>query len=62
MHRYTLKNGDFEFAPLADPIGQALAQFVNEPRYSDVTFNVEGQRFHAHRLILVSRCEHFRAL
>uniref|UniRef100_A0A8L8KA68 BTB domain-containing protein n=1 Tax=Heligmosomoides polygyrus TaxID=6339 RepID=A0A8L8KA68_HELPZ len=30
--------------------------------YSDVTFVVEGERFHAHKMILSIRCEYFKAM
>jgi len=30
--------------------------------FSDVTFVVEGKRFHCHRVILSARCEYFRAM
>lgn len=35
---------------------------LNNPLFSDVTFVVEGQKLHAHRAILYSRCEYFRCM
>ena len=28
--------------------------------YSDITFVVENQEFHAHKVIMAARCEYFR--
>ncbi|VDO90192.1 unnamed protein product [Heligmosomoides polygyrus] len=33
-----------------------------ESDYSDVTFMVEGERFHAHKMILAIHCEYFKAI
>ncbi|CAK9301887.1 unnamed protein product [Gordionus sp. m RMFG-2023] len=43
---------------LSDNIGSL---YLNE-EYSDVVFIVDGTRFHAHKFILASRSEYFRAL
>ncbi|CAL4127413.1 unnamed protein product [Meganyctiphanes norvegica] len=43
---------------LAQDIG---ALFLND-EYTDVTLRVKGQRFHAHKVILASRSQYFRAL
>eukprot|EP00555_Chaetoceros_dichaeta_P002262 CAMPEP_0198252970 /NCGR_PEP_ID=MMETSP1447-20131203/3445_1 /TAXON_ID=420782 /ORGANISM="Chaetoceros dichaeta, Strain CCMP1751" /LENGTH=71 /DNA_ID=CAMNT_0043938431 /DNA_START=85 /DNA_END=296 /DNA_ORIENTATION=+ len=35
---------------------------VNEDKYSNITFLVEGQKVNAHLTILAGRCEHFAAM
>ena len=37
-------------------------EFVNNPTLSDVTFLVEGQKFHAHRIALLASSDTFRAM
>ena len=37
-------------------------QYVNNPMLSDVTFLVEGQQFHAHRIALLASSDTFRAM
>ncbi|CAK9318621.1 unnamed protein product [Citrullus colocynthis] len=37
-------------------------QYVNNPTLSDVTFLVEGRRFHAHRICLLASSDAFRAM
>lgn len=37
-------------------------QYVNNPTLADVTFLVEGQRFHAHRIALLASSDTFRAM
>ncbi|KAL6971508.1 hypothetical protein U1Q18_031187 [Sarracenia purpurea var. burkii] len=37
-------------------------QYVNNPTLSDVTFLVEGKRFHAHRICLLASSDAFRAM
>ena len=39
-----------------------LKKLVNNSLFSDVTFILEGKELFAHRVILVSRCEHFRVM
>jgi leucine-zipper-like transcriptional regulator 1 len=41
---------------------QMTGSMVNNPKFSDVTFIVEGQRVYAHRFILFSRCDYFRCM
>lgn len=43
-------------------LSEHLATLVSGQEYSDVTFLVEGKRFPAHRVILASRCQYFRAM
>ncbi|BDA48602.1 probable vacuolar protein 8 [Coccomyxa sp. Obi] len=37
-------------------------QYVNNPTLSDVTFMVEGRKFHAHRIALLASSDTFRAM
>jgi RCC1 and BTB domain-containing protein len=49
----------------AQPNSTLLADFgslVGNSIFSDVAFLVEGQVIHAHRVVLASRCAHFRAM
>ncbi len=39
-----------------------FGSLVNNPMCSDITFLVEKQRIHAHRVIIAARCAHFRAM
>ncbi|XP_029902597.1 BTB/POZ domain-containing protein 9-like isoform X2 [Myripristis murdjan] len=43
-------------------LSEQLGTLVSAEEYSDVTFLVEGKRFPAHRVILASRCQYFRAM
>ncbi|XP_062312094.1 BTB/POZ domain-containing protein 9-like [Osmerus eperlanus] len=43
-------------------LSEHLGTLVSSEEYSDVTFLVEGKRFPAHRVILASRCQYFRAM
>ncbi|KAM4602472.1 BTB/POZ domain-containing protein 9-like [Polymixia lowei] len=43
-------------------LSEQLGSLVSGEEYSDVTFLLEGKRFPAHRVILASRCQYFRAL
>lgn len=43
-------------------LSEHLGNLVTGEEYSDVTFLVEGKCFPAHRIILASRCQYFRAL
>uniref|UniRef100_A0A8C8EZ56 BTB/POZ domain-containing protein 9 n=1 Tax=Oncorhynchus tshawytscha TaxID=74940 RepID=A0A8C8EZ56_ONCTS len=43
-------------------LSEHLGALVSGEEYSDVTFVVEGKRFPAHRVILASRCQYFRAM
>lgn len=38
------------------------AQYVNNPTLSDITFLVEGRKFHAHRIALLASSDAFRAM
>jgi hypothetical protein len=35
---------------------------VNNPTLADVTFNVDGRKFHAHRIALLASSDAFRAM
>ncbi|GAM27373.1 hypothetical protein SAMD00019534_105480 [Acytostelium subglobosum LB1] len=39
-----------------------FGQLVDNPMYSDIQFKVDGRTIHAHRCILYSRNEHFKAM
>jgi cobalamin biosynthesis protein CbiD len=39
-----------------------LSSLLNQEKYADVVFEVEGQKIYAHRSILSARCEFFRNL
>uniref|UniRef100_A0A0G4GSZ3 BTB domain-containing protein n=1 Tax=Chromera velia CCMP2878 TaxID=1169474 RepID=A0A0G4GSZ3_9ALVE len=39
-----------------------LKRIVNDPEFSDVTLVVDGKEIYAHKAILATRCEHFRAM
>lgn len=43
-------------------LSKNLSTLCLNPDYSDITLIVEGQRLHAHKVILASRSEYFRAL
>ncbi|KAM3876905.1 BTB/POZ domain-containing protein 9-like [Diretmus argenteus] len=43
-------------------LSEHLGTLVSAEECSDVTFLVEGKRFPAHRVILASRCQYFRAM
>ncbi|GIL80645.1 hypothetical protein Vretimale_9203 [Volvox reticuliferus] len=38
------------------------AEYVNNPTLADITFNVEGRKFYAHRIALLASSEAFRAM
>lgn len=38
------------------------SEYVNNPTLADITFNVEGRRFHAHRIALLASSDAFRAM
>jgi BTB/POZ domain len=40
----------------------ALARFVNSPLHSDVKIVCGSSRFHAHRVVLASRCRFFERM
>ena len=74
-HDSTLAGALFELARKANataPIDCAPAPpvqhvylgdvYVNSPTLSDVTFLVEGRRFHAHRIALLASSDTFRAM
>ena len=37
-----------------------ISALLNSNDYSDITFVVENQEFHAHKVIMAARCEYFR--
>jgi hypothetical protein len=39
-----------------------LQQFFDDETFSDITFVVEDKEIHAHRIVLTTMCERFRAL
>jgi hypothetical protein len=39
-----------------------MRRILNKDVFSDVIFEVEGKTIHAHKAILVSQCEHFKAM
>lgn len=41
-------------------IVEDMDALISDRDLSDVTFVVEGERIHAHRVILAARCEYFR--
>lgn len=43
-------------------IVEDMDALISDRDLSDVTFVVEGERIHAHRVILAARCEYFRAM
>lgn len=45
-----------------DPLDQSMLTLLQSGAYSDVTFNVAGKSFKAHRNILVTRCKYFEAI
>ncbi|GJW95814.1 transmembrane 9 superfamily member 11-like protein [Tanacetum coccineum] len=50
---------DAEIANISVYLGE---EYVNDPMLSDVTFIVEGKRFYAHRIGLISSSDAFRAM
>lgn len=44
------------------PLANDLNELVNSSQFSDVAFNVGGERIVAHKAILVSRSQYFRAM
>jgi len=56
---------EFQFEMVAIPPSSLLSDLrnmINHPRFSDVTFIVDGKEIKANKDILAARCEHFRAL
>lgn len=52
-----------EVAPATNAtLSENLSTMLNNPEFSDVTFNVEGEPVHAHKMIMSARSEHFRAM
>ena len=43
-------------------LGDDFVKLVNDPTFSDVCFNVEGKKVHAHKAILVVRSKYFKAM
>lgn len=54
-----LNKGEVDHKPL---LSSQLNALLKTEDFTDVTFVVEGDKFHAHRIILSARCEYFRAL
>ncbi|XP_064643279.1 uncharacterized protein LOC135497364 [Lineus longissimus] len=48
--------------PSMTNLSEDYHSLVNSERFSDVQFEVEGQTFYAHRNVLVSRSDYFRAM
>lgn len=48
--------------PVTPTFLRDMREMVDEEKYSDVTFIVEGKHVYAHRIILAKRCEHFCAM
>jgi len=60
IHRFC-----FEKRSSPDPprtIGRDLKHLLNNPKFSDVIFIVEGQEIYAHKAILSYRSDHFQAM
>ena len=38
------------------------SEYVNNPTLADITFNVDGRKFYAHRIALLASSEAFRAM
>jgi len=47
--------------PLTD-LSRDLRALVNDDLFSDVTFEVKGQRIFGHRALLAARSDYFRAM
>jgi hypothetical protein len=47
---------------LESSIGKEFKTLLNDPKYSDITFIVEGKEIKAHKIILSSRCKDFREI
>jgi len=45
-----------------DVTGLNFARYINNGEFSDVCFLVDGQRFHAHRIILAAQCPPFQSM
>ncbi len=58
-HFLSFENGEVDHLQL---LSSQFGNLLRTQEQSDVTFIVEGREFEAHRLILSSRCEYFRAL
>ena len=43
-------------------MSEDLNSLVDNHQFSDVVFDVNGQKIHAHRAILVARSQYFRAM
>eukprot|EP01119_Soliformovum_irregulare_P015065 TRINITY_DN4194_c0_g1_i1.p1 TRINITY_DN4194_c0_g1~~TRINITY_DN4194_c0_g1_i1.p1 ORF type:complete len:469 (-),score=89.02 TRINITY_DN4194_c0_g1_i1:199-1431(-) len=43
-------------------VGRDLASLLTNPKFSDISFDVDGQMFPAHRAIMYARSPHFAAL
>jgi len=52
----------FERDKISSPLKSNLESFVNNELYSDISFLVQGEKFFAHKIILASGSEHFRAM
>lgn len=53
----------FLYAPSSkNRLLQGIRDYANQQEFSDITFIVEGKKFHAHKLILSLLSERFRAM
>ncbi len=43
-------------------IANNIINLSNDPKYSDIKFKIEDKRIYSHKVILQSRCEHFRPM
>ena len=55
----SLPSGEVDHVEL---LSSQLGALLNSLEFTDVTFIVEERKFQAHRVLLASRCEYFRAL
>lgn len=56
------QNDNFAMFIISVHLSENIGQLCLSPEYSDVTLVVENQRIRAHKVILASRSEYFRAL
>mmetsp|Transcript_70614 Transcript_70614/g.169193 ORF Transcript_70614/g.169193 Transcript_70614/m.169193 type:complete len:555 (-) Transcript_70614:174-1838(-) len=44
----------------AEPVRKVMSEYLNKQQFSDVTFNVEGKKIYAHRILLTLFSDYFR--